>query len=64
MHLQFHFLNSWGFDRFGHGCAVCVGSSITAAWQETQTDGTDYVQQAQRAAERIRNNLSRYISIL
>ena len=55
---------SLGFDRYGHGCAVCVGSSITAAWQEAQTDGTDYVQQAQRAAERIRNNLSRYISIL
>ena len=55
---------SYGFDRFGHGCAVSVGPAITAAWKEKETDGTDYVQQAQKAAERIRNNLNRYISIL
>jgi orotidine-5'-phosphate decarboxylase len=55
---------SYGFDRFGHGCAVSVGPAITAAWREKETDGTDYVQQAQKAAERIRNNLNRYISIL
>ena len=54
---------SLGFDRMGHGCAVSVGTAITAAWREADTDA-DYVQQAQRAAERIRNNLSRYSSIL
>ena len=55
---------SYGFDRFGHGCAVTVGPSITAAWKEKESDGSDYVQQAVTAAERIRNNLSRYITIL
>lgn len=55
---------SYGFDRFGHGCAVSVGPAITAAWKEKETDGSDYVQQAVAAAERIRNNMSRYISIL
>jgi orotidine-5'-phosphate decarboxylase len=55
---------SCGFDRFGHGCAVTVGPAITAAWKEKETDGSDYVQQAVAAAERIRNNLGRYISIL
>lgn len=55
---------SLGFDRFGHGCAISVGPSITAAWKEGESDGTDYIQQAQRAAERIRNNMSRYIAIL
>ena len=55
---------SLGFDRFGHGCSLSVGPAITAAWKEKQTDGTDYVQQAVAAAERIRNNMSRYISIL
>lgn len=55
---------AYGFDRFGHGCAVCVGPAITAAWKSEQSDGVDYVQQAQKAAERIRNNLDRYITIL
>lgn len=55
---------SLGFDRFGHGCAVSVGPSITGVWM-TETDATvDAVDLAVRAAERIRNNLNRYITIL
>lgn len=55
---------SYGFDRFGHGCAVSVGPEIVAAWQKEETDGTEYTQQARKAAERIRNNFTRYVSIL
>ena len=55
---------SFGFDRFGHGCALSVGPSIYGAWQEEGKQEQDAVQQAQRAAERIRNNMSRYITIL
>lgn len=55
---------SCGFDRFGHGCAVSVGPAITGAWKETGSDGSDFVECAQRAAERIRGNINRYISIL
>ena len=53
---------SYGFDRFGHGCAISVGPAITAAWQEGEQP--DPVAAAVSAAERIRNNLSRYITIL
>ena len=53
---------SHGFDRFGHGCAVSVGPAITAAWKNDETG--DCIEPAQRAAERIRGNLNRYISIL
>ena len=53
---------SHGFDRFGHGCAISVGPAITAAWQEGE--GQDAVEAAVNAAERIRNNISRYITIL
>lgn len=53
-----------GFDRFGHGCAVSVGPAITGAWIEAGSDGLDHVEHALRAAERIRSNLNRYISIL
>lgn len=54
---------SFGFDRFGHGCVLSVGPSVTAAWKEEQ-DEERFVQSAQKAVERIRNNMNRYISIL
>ena len=55
---------SYGFDKFGHGCAISVGPAIAAAWKEEGSAGFDFGQQAVRAAERIRNNLTRYITIL
>lgn len=55
---------SYGFDKFGHGCAICVGPSISGAWKEAESEGYDFTQQAVRAVERIRNNLTRYFTIL
>ena len=55
---------SFAFDRFGYGAAVCAGPSITAAWKIAETDGKDYVAQAQQAAERMKKNITRYITIL
>ncbi len=55
---------SYGFDKFGHGAAISVGPAISAAWMEAESDGYDFVQQAVRSAERIRNNLTRYFTIL
>lgn len=52
------------FDKFGHGAAVCVGSSITAAWTQGESDGEDYLAQAQAAALRAKKNLTRYVSVL
>lgn len=52
------------FDKYGHGGVICVGSSVTCAWQHSQTDGRDFVEQAQKAAERMKKNASRYITIL
>ena len=50
------------FDKFGHGAVAVVGSSITAAWkQEAQTDD---LEAALSAANRMKKNLNRYISIL
>lgn len=54
---------SFAFDRFGHGAVVCCGPSVTAAWKEAgQADS--YVSCAVQAAERMKKNLTRYISIL
>ncbi|MBE6959295.1 MAG: hypothetical protein E7448_01030 [Ruminococcaceae bacterium] len=55
---------SFAFDRFGYGGAVCAGPSVTAAWLAAETDGKDYIAQAQQAAERMKKNLNRYVTIL
>ena len=55
---------SYAFDKLGHGAIVCADRSITAAWQAEQTDGVDYVKQAVQAAERMKKNLLRYITVL
>ena len=55
---------AYGFDRFGHGCAISVGPAITAAWMAEGADPAEYVALAQQAAERIRNNMARYVTIL
>ncbi len=55
---------SYGFDKFGHGCAMSVGPAIVGAWKTEETDGLDYVEKAQEAVQRIRNNMTRYVTIL
>jgi hypothetical protein len=37
---------------------------VTAAWLEAETDGSDYVQLAVQAAERMKKNITRYVTIL
>lgn len=54
---------SYAFDRFGHGAVVCSGPSVTAAWKEAE-DGSDYISCAVQAAERMKKNLTRYVTIL
>ena len=55
---------AWAFDKLGHGAIVCGGGSILRAWQQAESDGSDYVSQAETAVERMKRNLSRYITIL
>lgn len=52
------------FDRFGHGAAVCASTDITAAWQCDPWTSGDYLQAAKEAADRIKKNILRYITIL
>lgn len=55
---------SFAFDKFGHGAAVCSGTGIVCAWQQEDGDGSGYLKQAAAAAERMKKNLGRYISVL
>lgn len=55
---------SYAFDQLGHGAIACAGYGITMAWNMDESDGTDYVEHAIEAAERMKKNLLRYITIL
>lgn len=55
---------SLAFDQFGHGAVVCGSTSVTAAWKQTESDGSDYLLQAKASAERMRKNLTRYVTVL
>ena len=55
---------SFAFDKYGHGAIVCAGTSITAAWMENGSNGDDYLLHATQAAEKLKRNLSRYITVL
>ena len=55
---------SFAFDKLGHGAIACAGAGITAAWDTDTSDGTDYVARAVEAAERMKKNLLRYITVL
>jgi len=55
---------SYGFDKLGHGAAACAGISVTGAWKEEQALENEYVACALRAVERIKKNLTRYITVL
>ena len=55
---------SFAFDKFGHGAAACSGSAITCAWKEGDGDGADYLEKARAAAEKMKKNLTRYVTVL
>lgn len=56
---------SYAFDRFGYGAAISAGPTVTAAWKDVEdATGEEYIEHALQAAERVRKNLQRYISIL
>lgn len=55
---------SHAFDKYGHGAAACSGSGITCAWKQAESDGTDFLEHAKAAAERMKKNLTRYTTVL
>lgn len=55
---------AYAFDKLGHGAIVCGGGSILRSWQQAESDGSDYIQHSQLWVERMKRNLSRYITVL
>lgn len=54
---------SFALDRLGHGALICAGSSVLGAWNEIE-NCEDPVAAAVEAAERMKRNLTRYVTIL
>lgn len=52
------------FDRLGHGAVVCSGIGVTGAWKEEPWSEADYVDAALEAVQRMKKNLSRYVTVL
>ncbi len=53
-----------GFDKLGHGAIACVSSYVTGAWQDPSAIGEDPVSLSVQAAERLKKNLNRYVTVL
>ncbi len=52
------------FDELGRGAIVNASRSIMCAWQKTGKDGSDYQDAARAAAEKMRDEIKRYVTIL
>ena len=53
---------SFAFDRFGHGAVACIGSSVTESWSKAKEG--DWQTAVTTAAERMKKNMNRYLTIL
>ena len=52
---------SFAFDKLGRGATACVGSAVIGAWKDTEED---CLEAAAQAAERLKKNVTRYITVL
>lgn len=52
------------FDNLGHGAVACAGDYILSAWKDTELYDPNPVELAVQAAERMKKNLNRYVTIL
>ena len=54
----------YAFDRMGHGACIMAGRSIVYAYEKKESDGTDYLVHAKAAAEKMRDMLRVYTTVL
>lgn len=55
---------SFAFDRFGRGAAAIASTGVSCAWEQTENGDSSAISCAVAAAERMKRNLTRYITIL
>lgn len=54
---------SFAFDKLGHGAIACSDTAIVGAWREETGEG-DAVTLAVQAAQKMKKNLTRYVTVL
>lgn len=55
----------YAFDSFGHGAIISASRSIIAAWKKIEgNDGRDYLAAARKSAEKMRDDITRLVTIL
>ena len=54
----------YAFDRIGHGAVVMAGRSLLYAYLKHETDEHDYAQAARLAAEKMREQILGYITVI
>ena len=54
----------YAFDELGRGAIVNASRSIMYAWQKTGKDGADYQEAARAAAEKMRDEIRQYVTIM
>ena len=54
----------YAFDELGRGAIVNASRSILCAWKKTGGDGHDYREAARAAAEKMRDELREYVTVL
>lgn len=52
------------FDQLGHGAIACASTYVTGAWRDPKSTREKPVVLATNAAERLKKNLNRYVTIL
>lgn len=52
------------FDKFGHGAVVEAAGGILDAWQKGDGDGSDFAERAVAAAEKMREDLARHVTVI
>lgn len=54
----------YAFDRFGHGAVICASRSIIGAWQNEPQDAEHFAQRAAEAAEKMRNEICKFVQVI
>ena len=54
----------YAFDKFGYGAAICAGRSILYAYLKTGEDGRGYQNAAVEAAQRMKQSISNFVTVL